>query len=1180
MNFTPLEHPASTLSVDATWPRSRGGGGARAGAVLWLLGFVALGAAGCRKDQDPAQPAGQGSATGAASADAPADSPPVSFEDRRARERAAAAWANDDTSQVLQHLEPLIERENPQAIDLVSGALIAKRVGDFDRAQELLDRAHALEPQSARVNFNLGLLAMDNAEFESAARYLEHAHELLPDDVSTRLALGSVLEESDPQRALDIFQSVREQGFDNVGGLYLTAVYRICMLAEDGSLKDAACEEFDSLQGRGFKIPNVADGPLGTIAPPSPLEPAGGKRTEPGPLPAFASEPSSTFPELAGATGILCEDLDNDGELDVLAWGPFGVRAGLNSADGVYVVEITSEAPSLAIAFDLGNDDDLDLVLANGSELQLRVAELYQAVDDGLLLARWSAPRALATLPSAPAQVLAVDYDHDGDLDLATCGSFGARLLRNDGAAGAGSYVDATREARLPDGIPFTWIVSEDFDTDQDVDLLFGGPEGLYLASSLRGGVFEDHSARLQELAPSAQPLLAADLTGNGRPDLVRLERLVNRGEDTLVVAVARALPSGVFELAQEASTELPSPGPGALSASLVDLDLDAALDLVVSAAGPATRLSVLRSVGLAAARVELVDLGGPSLSALEIVDYDADLAWEAVASSSEGISVWNAEASIGTGLLFAIRGLKDNRRGVGTVVELRNGAHYLRTYWRGRTGLVGLGRGCELDWLRLTWPNGVVQYDPRLDCGDRRVTVDAFDFLQSDGLEGSCPFLYTWNGETYEFISDVLGITPLGLPMEPGLLVPPDHDEYVLVAGEQLVEKDGFLDLQFTEELREVTYLDRVRLDVVDHPLGSLVFPNERFSFPPFPEPHIHTVRGALRAESAIDLEGRDWTAQLAETDDDYAAPFELAPAQYRGIATPHVLELSFDPERVRAAPKLRLVMTGWFQWSNASVNVAVARDPDWSFVAPTLSVPDGQGGWVECGPPLGFPAGKTKTMVIDVTELLLRDDPRLRLFSTLELYWDSIHLAVCGDDDERRVSSLEPVSSRLWRRGFSAPERELDGQPLPAHQPERFVWGHLSEYPRWNPHPGLYTKLGETLPLVTAIDDRFVVMGTGDALHVRFDARQLPPVPEGFRRDYLVFLDGWAKDRDPNTVEALYVEPLPFHGMSGYPYRADESFPDTPAHRAWRREWQTRAPEPWITEDAPYACVARPVR
>jgi len=53
---------------------------------------------------------------------------------------------------------------------------------------------------------------------------------------------------------------------------------------------------------------------------------------------------------------------------------------------------------------------------------------------------------------------------------------------------------------------------------------------------------------------------------------------------------------------------------------------------------------------------------------------------------------------------------------------------------------------------------------------------------------------------------------------------------------------------------------------------------------------------------------------------------------------------------------------------------------------------------------------------------------------------------------------------------------------------------------------------------------------------------------------------VDGWSKDGDPNTAFSQTVEPLPFHGMSQYPYPASERFPDTPAHRAWREKYNTR--------------------
>jgi len=391
-------------------------------------------------------------------------------------------------------------------------------------------------------------------------------------------------------------------------------------------------------------------------------------------------------------------------------------------------------------------------------------------------------------------------------------------------------------------------------------------------------------------------------------------------------------------------------------------------------------------------------------------------------------------------------------------------------------------------------------------------------------------------------------------------MMVPPDHDEYVLVKGEQLAPKDGAYEMHFTEELREVTYLDRIRLDVVDHPQGTEVFPNERFSFPPFPEAHTHTVKDPLVPLSAVDQDGKDWKDELARDDRRFAIPFENLPGPYRGLATPYTLELAFDPARVVSAAKLRLFLNGWFYWTDASVNMAVARHPDYEFIPPILSVPDGNGGWKECDS-IGFPAGKLKTMAVDVSALLNRADPRIRLFSTLRLYWDSIRLATDADDAPLVTTSLEPSSAKLWQRGFSRSFALLG-----AHDCEWFDWNALEAQPRWNQHPGLYTRLGEVLPLVGAIDDRFVVMGAGDALTVRFDATKLPPLCDGWRRDYLVFLDGWAKDRDPNTIDALYVEPLPFHGMSGYPYRSDEHYPDDEAHRAYRRDWNTRPATRWI--------------
>jgi hypothetical protein len=92
--------------------------------------------------------------------------------------------------------------------------------------------------------------------------------------------------------------------------------------------------------------------------------------------------------------------------------------------------------------------------------------------------------------------------------------------------------------------------------------------------------------------------------------------------------------------------------------------------------------------------------------------------------------------------------GVVDGRLG-GGVRELRGGralpgvAEEIAEV-RGDDGVarVGVGERLEMDLVRVTWPNGVVQYDDRRDLGDRAATDDALGFLQSEGLVGSCPFL------------------------------------------------------------------------------------------------------------------------------------------------------------------------------------------------------------------------------------------------------------------------------------------------------------------------------------------------------------------------------------------------------------------------------------------------------
>ena len=85
-------------------------------------------------------------------------------------------------------------------------------------------------------------------------------------------------------------------------------------------------------------------------------------------------------------------------------------------------------------------------------------------------------------------------------------------------------------------------------------------------------------------------------------------------------------------------------------------------------------------------------------------------------------------------------------------------------------------------------------------------------------------------------------------------------------------------------------------------------------------------------------------------------------------------------------------------------------------------------------------------------------------------------------------------------------------------------------------------------------------VVMSTGDEMTVEFDARKLPPLKPGWKRDFFLHLGGWAKDGEPNTAYSKTVTPLPFRRMSNYPYRQGEHGPVGPDYERYLDEYQTR--------------------
>jgi hypothetical protein len=271
-----------------------------------------------------------------------------------------------------------------------------------------------------------------------------------------------------------------------------------------------------------------------------------------------------------------------------------------------------------------------------------------------------------------------------------------------------------------------------------------------------------------------------------------------------------------------------------------------------------------------------------------------------------------------------------------------------------------------------------------------------------------------------------------------------------------------------------------------------------------------------------------------------------------------PH--DLVLELREARAAKRVMLYLTGWIFYSDTSIQVSLSqRGPGPNAIRPTspiLEVPDGRGGWKVALPSMGFPAGKTKTMPVDLSTVLVRSDPRVRIRTNLAIYWDRIVYTADDPPAEIRKSPVPLSSARLSFRGFSRWVRES------ADGPHLFLHDDVETTTPWADPAGLYTRFGDVRELLLAADDRYVVFKGGDSIRLEFDASRLPAVPAGWERDWVVVLDGWEKDGDKNTVAGSTVEPLPFHGQDDSHYGEPRREPAVVEEM--RKTWLTRREGP----------------
>jgi len=527
------------------------------------------------------------------------------------------------------------------------------------------------------------------------------------------------------------------------------------------------------------------------------------------------------------------------------------------------------------------------------------------------------------------------------------------------------------------------------------------------------------------------------------------------------------------------------------------------------------------------------------------MADFNLRGRLESVAVSKDGALTLDHDVTpaYGNWIEIALAGIKNAKLALDAKVEVKAGDFYQKAIYRGTPVLFRLGARTQIDTVRITWPNGLIQNETQLPV-NRLAPIK-----EAPRLSGSCPMIFTWNGERFDFITDVLGVAPLGASSGDGQYFPVDHDEYVSIPGERLRPRNGHYEIRVTEELREVSYIDQIKLIALDHPAATGIVTNEKFKSPPFPEFRLYGADPRIYPVKAVDDQGHDVLPAIRHRDQIYPDAFAR---DHAGVAEMHRLDLDFGS----AAPSNRavLVLSGWVDWADGSTFLgAMQAHQDLTF--PYIQVKDAAGNWKTVVEDMGIPSGKPKTMAVDLTGKFLSSSREVRIITNLCVYWDEIFLVENSAAPPTHMTTVPNVAADLHFRGFSKatihPERK---------QPERFDYQNVSFTSMWNPTAGNYTRYGDVETLLAEADDRMVIMGSGDEIRLLFDASALPPLAAGWKRDFLLLVDGWAKDADANTAYSQTVLPLPFHAMSRYPYPASEHFPQDPLHEAYLRDYLTR--------------------
>jgi hypothetical protein len=1043
--------------------------------------------------------------------------------------------------------------------------VLGLRQGNFDVAAQRLARAQKLAPQNDHIQYLLGLLESKRGNSAQAIAGLRKTIGLNPHDVEAMYLLAQEVERQgdvngeaefqqilqkilvqqpgNPAALLELGRVAAKRGDTQTLHSVVTQLsthaaawpaevqpqWTALQTAAQGADPRAAAVRIAFLRNSLMRSPEFRQS-LHVMQPPAGSEATPFERFLVLPPPDFTPPPADM--SLRFNTATVANSAEGYTWVRAISLGGEGapVVAVANSRQVALATGATfpfpgagneALAPESILPVDFNYDFKTDLVLAGEGGVRFLRQDSPAAFTDVTPQTRL----APAILRGHYTGAWALDIEADGDMDILLGSAQGAPLvLRNNGD---GSFTTVQPFAAISGVRGFAWV---DLDNDGNPDAaIIDAAGGLHLFHNQRGGAFRE--VALPAGLPHIKAVTVADVDEPGALSLVAFE------ETGALVAIAdgmRIVPLG---------NAPQSTGEARLRAA--DLDNNGVVDLLLfptsggalvwMGSGPHA-FAPLAQPAVTSRVFDVADLNGDGR--LDLLSLSpAGQPQQALNHGSKTYQwqILRPRARQATG------DQRINSFGIGGEMELRAGLAVQKQAIASPQLHFGLGQQASTDVVRILWPNGMMNAEFALKADQ--------ELLTEQRLKGSCPFLFAWNGKQMDFVKDAVPWgAALGLQIDsvgtPGIAA---TEEWYRIGRNELVPHDGYYDLRLTGELWETYYYDYLKLMVVDHPAGTEIFTDERFAVPPV-KLAITAVAPPHPIAKATDDQGTDVTAIVSRLDGNYLDTFGRG--QYQGLTRDHFVEVDLGDD-VSSSDPLWLIAKGWVHPTDSSVNVAISQGRGEKAQALSLEVPDGRGGWRTAQKNLGFPAGRKKTCLFNLTGVFLPGTPhRLRLRTNLEVYWDSIEWAQGLPETNLKVTRLDPTTADLHYRGYSQVKQAN------ASSPEIPNYNQIAASKQiWRDLEGYYTRYGDVRELLAGIDDRYVIMNAGDEMSLRF--REQAPPPAGWVRDYVIAGDGWIKDGDYNTTFSRTVQPLPYHAEKQYttaPGRLEDEW----VYRRHPEDWQ----------------------